>query len=175
MVSGNYGILQQAVVQYTLLNCREVTGVVIGIIGESCTGKSTVAEELAKRLDAKVFTGKEYMKQAKSEAEAKKAFAELLCANEESGEHYIYVITEPEHIAFLPPKAFRILMTAELDVIKERFAQRLNTALPPPVAAMLESKHGMFDGIKHDLKIENAGKSISEVCDSIVKTVSVNT
>ena len=141
---------------------------VIGIIGESCTGKSSVAEELAKRLDAKVFTGKEYMKLAKSEAEAKKTFAELLCANEVSAEHYIYVISETEHIAFLPPKAFRILMTAERDVIKERFAERTNGVLPPPVAAMLESKHGMFDGIEHGLKIENTDKSISEICDSIV-------
>ena len=143
---------------------------VIGIIGESCTGKSAVADELAKRLDAKVFTGKEYMKLAKSEAEAIKAFVHLLHASEEGGENYIYVITETEHIAFLPPKAFRILMTAELDVIKERFAQRLNGTLPPPVAAKLESKHGMFNGIEHDLKIENVGTSITEICDSIVKS-----
>jgi len=141
---------------------------VIGIIGESCTGKSTLTDELAKRLEAKVFSGKEYMKLAKSEPEAKKKFVDLLSANEASAKFYIYVITEMEHLELLPPKAFRILVTAELDVIKERFAKRMNGTLPPPVAKMLEQKHGMFDEIKHDVHVKNGGQNTSEYCDMIL-------
>ena len=49
----------------------------------------------------------------------------------------------------------RILVTAPLDVIQERFAKRTGGKLPPPVAAMLARKHGSFDGEPHDLRVEN--------------------
>ena len=141
---------------------------VIGIIGESCTGKSSIADELSRRLSANVFTGKDYLKLAKTEAAAEKQFIEMLILNENNDNAIIYVITEPEHIAFLPPKAIRVLVTAELDIIKERFAKRMNGKLPPPVAAMLEKKHGMFDNENHDLRIENIKDDIVEVCDRII-------
>lgn len=53
-------------------------------------------------------------------------------------EPFIYVISEKEHLAFLPAGALRILVTAELSVIQERFARRTGGKLPPPLAAMLE-------------------------------------
>ena len=34
---------------------------VIGIIGESCTGKSTLTDKLNSLLDAEVYTGKDYL------------------------------------------------------------------------------------------------------------------
>ena len=43
---------------------------VIGIIGENCTGKSTLAEEIQKRLGGEIVTGKDYLRLAKSEAMA---------------------------------------------------------------------------------------------------------
>ena len=43
---------------------------VIGIIGESCAGKSTLAGELQKAFGGEVVTGKDYLRLAKSEAEA---------------------------------------------------------------------------------------------------------
>ena len=142
---------------------------VIGIIGESCTGKSTIADELSKRMKASVYAGKDYLKLAKNETDARKQFVELLSLSENDADNtVIYVITEPEHIPFLPPKAIRVLVTAELDVIKERFAKRMNGKLPPPVAAMLEKKHGMFDMEKHDLRVENTGDTVVEACDRII-------
>ena len=141
---------------------------VIGIIGESCTGKSTIADELSKMVNASVFSGKDYLKLAKNEADAKRQFVNLLNLSDNNDNTIIYVITEPEHLSFLPPKAIRVLVTAELDVIKERFAKRMNGKLPPPVAAMLEKKHGMFDKEKHNLKIENIGGNTVEVCDQII-------
>ncbi len=110
---------------------------VIGIIGESCTGKSTLAEKLKDLLHAEVYTGKDYLRLAKNEATAKKLFQKRLDETSD-GQPIIYVISEKEHLPLLPPKALRVLVTAELDVIQEMFAQRIGGELPAPVAAMLE-------------------------------------
>jgi len=141
---------------------------VIAIIGESCTGKSTIAGEISKRTNARVITGKDYMQLAKNETNARKQFIELLCASEASDDWIVYVITETNHLSFLPPKALRVLVTADLGVIKERFANRMGGNLPPPVAAMLEQKHGMFDDERHDLRIENVRNNIPDICDEII-------
>lgn len=119
---------------------------VIGIIGESCTGKSTLAEKLAQRLSCETVTGKDYLRLAKNESIARALFQKKLQAAV-AGENIIYVIAEKEHLALLPEGAFRVLVTAELAVIKERFAQRMRGNLPAPVAAMLEKKHGCFDDV----------------------------
>ena len=43
---------------------------VIGIIGENCSGKSTLAEAIQKDIHAEIVTGKDYLRMAKSESEA---------------------------------------------------------------------------------------------------------
>jgi uridine kinase len=62
---------------------------IIGIFGASCTGKSSIADEISKRTGAKLFTGKDYLKFAKSEAEARREFIDMLKANEETGDYFI--------------------------------------------------------------------------------------
>lgn len=74
---------------------------VIGIIGESCVGKSTLAEKLKEKMPAEIYTGKDYLRLARSEAAAKTAF-QLLLQNAVNGEHIIYVISETEHLPLLP-------------------------------------------------------------------------
>ncbi len=139
---------------------------VIAIIGESCTGKSTLADMLAARLGAKIYSGKDYLRLAKGENEAKAAFLKLL---EEAvdGDHLIYVIAEREHLSLVPEKAVRVLVAAELDMIKERFARRMNGHLPPPVAQMLERKHGCFDDIPHSVKYRSGEDDPETVCGQI--------
>lgn len=127
----------------------------IGIIGENCSGKSTLADALSKALGAEVFTGKDYLRLAKSEGEAASLFKEKL-AEAVSGANAIYVISEPEHVAFLPEGAIRILVHADLDTIKERFARRMGGNLPEPVAQMLERKHGIFDDGEYDFRFDGA-------------------
>ena len=46
----------------------------IAIIGESCTGKSTLADKLKQDFNAAVYTGKDYLRLAKSPSEAETAF-----------------------------------------------------------------------------------------------------
>lgn len=139
---------------------------VIGIFGESCTGKSTLADKLKERLNAQVYTGKDYLRLEKSEAAAKRAFQAKL-REAVSGGNIIYVISEKEHLALLPDGSVRILATADLEVIKSRFAERMHGNLPAPVAAILEKKHGCFDMEAHDIHVISGQTDVDEVCRKI--------
>ena len=50
----------------------------IGIIGENCSGKSTLAACIRDVIGAEIITGKDYLRMAKSEQEAKRLFQEKL-------------------------------------------------------------------------------------------------
>ena len=136
---------------------------VIGIIGENCSGKSTLANEIKKEFDAEVITGKDFLRMARSESEAVALFKEKL-QNAVSGENIIYVISEPEHVKLLPDGAVRILVYADIDTIKERFRERMHGNLPAPVAQMLEKKHGMFDGGIYDYRIDGINGDAASLC-----------
>lgn len=136
---------------------------VIGIIGENCSGKSTLANEIKKEFDAEVITGKDFLRMARSESEAVALFKEKL-RNAVSGESIIYVISEPEHVKLLPDGAVRILVYADIDTIKERFRERMHGNLPAPVAQMLEKKHGMFDGGIYDYRIDGVNGDAGSLC-----------
>lgn len=139
---------------------------VIGIFGESCTGKSTLAEKIAASLSCEVFTGKDYLRLAKNENVAKVMFQKKLTAAV-NGETIIYVISEKEHLPLLPEGALRILATADLELIKSRFAQRMRGNLPAPVAAMLEKKHGCFDAESCDIHIVSGETDLDAVVEQI--------
>ncbi len=104
---------------------------VIGIFGESCTGKSTLAEKIAASIPCEVFTGKDYLRLAKNENIAKTLFQKKL-RDAMDGENIIYIISEKEHLPLLPEGALRILLTADLELIKSRFALRMRGNLPAP-------------------------------------------
>ena len=135
---------------------------VIGIFGESCTGKTTLARRIADGIPCELFTGKDWLRLAKNENIARTMFQKKLTAAV-SGENIIYVISEREHLALLPQGAVRILVTADLEQIKSRFAQRMRGTLPPPVAAMLERKHGCFDAEPYDIRVVSGETDLDAV------------
>ena len=139
---------------------------VIGIFGESCTGKSTLAEKIATSFPCEVFTGKDYLRLAKNENIAKVMFQKKLSAAV-SCENIIYVISEKEHLSLLPEGALRILVTADLELIKSRFDKRMRGNLPAPVAAMLEKKHGCFDAEPHDIHVVSGETDLDAVVAQI--------
>ena len=144
---------------------------VISIIGENCSGKSTLAEKIKAELGAEIVTGKDYLRMAKSESEAVSLFREKL-RKAVSGDNIIYVIADPEHVKLLPDGAIRILVTADLETIKERFRARMRGNLPAPVALMLERKHGMFDSGEYDYRFDGAtgdAKSFCEVLKNVMR------
>lgn len=138
----------------------------ISIFGESCTGKSTLADKLAAKYDATIYTGKDYLRLAKNETIARKLFQKKL-TEAVNGENIIYVIAEKDHLNLLPEGCTRILVTADLDTIKARFAQRMRGNLPAPVAAMLERSYGMFDAVPHDYHVISGVTDMDEMIESI--------
>ena len=139
---------------------------VIGIFGESCTGKSTLADKISAKYPCEVFTGKDYLRLAKNENIAKLMFQKKLAAAVH-GDNIIYVISEKEHLPLLPDGAFRILVTADLELIKSRFAQRMQGNLPAPVEAMLEKKHGCFDAEPYDIHVVSGQADLDSVMERI--------
>lgn len=138
----------------------------IGIFGESCTGKSTLAEKLSSVFPCEVFTGKDYLRLAKNENIAKVMFQKKLAAAV-TGENVIYVISETEQLSLLPEGAVRILVTADMELIKSRFAMRMHGNLPAPVATMLERKHGCFDAQPHDIHVISGETDLNAVVGQI--------
>ena len=146
---------------------------VICLFGENCTGKSSIANELAAHLNAELVTGKDYLRLAKSEAEAMRAFTALLSERIVSGQSLVYVASEQDQLALLPADVFRVLVTAELPRIKERFAARMGGTLPAPVEAMLERKHGMFDALPCELHIHTENVSAESAAQQIQSLLSI--
>ena len=144
---------------------------VIGIFGESCTGKSTLAERIAANMPCEVYTGKDYLRLARNENIAKAMFKKKL-NDAFGGGNIIYVISEKEHLGLLPQGALRILVTADLELIKSRFAQRMRGSLPAPVAAMLEKKHGCFDAEPHNIHVISGETELEAVVTGIIAEVS---
>lgn len=138
----------------------------IGLIGESCTGKTTLANKIKDSLGAEIYSGKDYLRLSKNENDAKKLFVQKL-ESAITGDNVIYIIAEPDQLPLLPEGAFRILLTTDLETIKERFAVRMKGKLPAPVAAMLERKHGCFDQESYNFKIHNGSVDIEIVCQQI--------
>lgn len=139
----------------------------IAIFGESCTGKSSLAEKLATGFPCEIYTGKDYLRLAKNENIAKAMFQKKLTAAV-NGDNIIYVIAEKEHLPLLPQGAIRILVTADLELIKSRFAQRMHGNLPAPVAAMLEKKHGCFDAEPFDYHVISSETDLDALCATIL-------
>lgn len=139
---------------------------VIGIIGENCSGKSTLANELKKVIGADIITGKDYLRMAKSENEARALFQEKL-HQALTGGNMIYVISEPEQTAFLPEGSITILVYADIETIKERFKTRMHGNLPVPVANMLEKKHGIFENGTYDYRFNGVTGDAATLCETI--------
>ena len=126
----------------------------IAIIGENCAGKTTLANKINEKLRATIYAGKDYLRLEKNPSAAAETFKATLKASL-TGNNIIYLITEKEHLQLLPEGAFRIVLSAELDVIKERFKARMRGNLPTPVEKMLEAKHGMYDSLDCNLRLDS--------------------
>ena len=107
-----------------------------------------------------------------SEQEAKRLFQEKL-KRAVDGSNIIYVIADPEHIALLPEAAIRILVSADLDTIKERFSARMHGVLPGAVERMLESKHGMFDNETFDYCFDGVSGDAAALCGQLMNRSSL--
>ena len=137
----------------------------IAIIGENCVGKSTLANKINEKLNAKIYSGKDYLRLEKNPDSAVEKFKSIL-KDAVNNHHVIYLITEKEHLSLLPEGTYKIVLTADLDTIKERFKKRMKGNLPAPVEKMLEAKHGVYDDLRCDLRL-NSEYNINTVLSSL--------
>ena len=137
----------------------------IAIIGENCVGKSTLANKINEKLNAKIYSGKDYLRLDKNPDSALEKFKSIL-KDAVNNNHVIYLITEKEHLSFLPEGTYKIVLTADLDTIKERFKKRMRGNLPAPVEKMLETKHGLYDDLQCSLRL-NSEYDINTVLSSL--------
>ena len=128
---------------------------VIGIFGENCAGKTTLAAAIRDAVGGEVVSGKDYLRLARSPQEAERRFRERL-KDAVRGENILYVISEKALLSFLPEGAVRILVDADLETVKARFRQRMRGSLPAPVERMLERNHGLFDAEPRDFRYDGA-------------------
>ena len=146
---------------------------VIALIGENCSGKSTLEEKKKNALGAEIITGKDYLRMARSEGMAEALFKKKLNSAVSCG-GIVYVIADRDLLRLLPDGALRILVSADIDTIKARFASRMNGVLPAPVAAMLERKHGIFDSGEYDFRFDGVNGDADLLCEEIKKRLSSN-
>jgi len=129
-------------------------------MGPSCTGKSSAANELKKLADVQIYTGKDYLRMAKNEQEAWKVFSEELkkAANniDLKAPSIVYIISEKNDVSKIEAieNAVTVKFTADLEVIKSRFAQRMKGNLPAPVEKMLEQQYTNWKDADAKLNID---------------------
>ncbi|MDW7661744.1 MAG: hypothetical protein SCL54_10040 [Bacillota bacterium] len=142
-------------------------------MGQSCTGKSTLADQMKAKFGAEVYSGKDYMRMAKNENEAWKIFCKMLenaAVATDPENILIYVITEKEHLDKLTSLhgIKKVKFNASLEIIKERFAQRMRGNLPLPVEKKLEIQYKEWEVEKGDIVIDTTEDTDVEVLmDSI--------
>lgn len=141
----------------------------VAIIGENCVGKSSLADRISQTINSCIYTGKDYLRLKKNPSEALECFKTMLKESVE-GENIIYLITEQDHLALLPDGAVKIVLTADLETIKERFKARMRGNLPLPLEKMLEANHGVYDAIPCDMRLEE-GYDIDFVLQELTKRI----
>lgn len=128
-------------------------------MGQSCTGKSTMVDKVKAIGDVEVYTGKDYLRMAKSESVAWELFYEKLlnaASNKDSSKGtIIYLITEKTQLKRIIDieGSYKVKFTAPLDTIKSRFSQRMNGKLPQPVEKMLNNQYEEWENIKGDINV----------------------
>lgn len=138
----------------------------IATIGENCVGKSTLAEGICREIGGKIYNGKDFLRLERNPDNAKSTFKTIL-SSAVDGDNVIYVITEREHLDLLPEGAVKIVLTADLEAIKDRFKARMRGMLPPPVDKMLEQNHGKYDDLPCDMKLKSGEYDLSAVIEKL--------
>lgn len=143
--------------------------------GPGCSGKSSVAEIVAQRTGAEVWTGKDYLRLAKNEASARAEFIRRMKAAAEhpslNTESMIYVLTgTPASIPELAEMNHvrTIGFTADIETLKSRFAPRTGGRVPPPVAAMLERAKAASDAVDADSRFDTTDSEAVDIADAII-------
>jgi len=142
--------------------------------GPSCSGKSTVATIIAARTKAELWAGKDYLRLARHEPEAKKLFTDML--RSASGKpdfalgSIIYVVTDLAQADFVieGDTVTTVKFTASPEVLQGRFRKRAGGQLPPGVAEMLDRQAQQSGTEKAQLKFDTSQMHPEIIADAIM-------
>ena len=143
-------------------------------MGQSCTGKSTIANKMKELTGAEIFTGKDYLRMAKDENQAWELFHEMLLnaasKGESSRETIIYIITEKAQLDRIIDikDSFKVKFNTPLDTIKSRFAERMKGNLPQPVEKMLEKQYEEWKSVEGDINVDSSEENDIERIVSLI-------
>jgi len=146
-------------------------------MGPSCSGKSSTASELKKITDVQIYSGKDYLRMDKNENKAWKLFEEKLkeaCNNKDlNSKSIIYVITEKKDILKLKfiDEAITINFTADAEIIKSRFAKRMNGVLPKPVENMIDKQLLEWKDTTAKLYVDTSKDRASDIAKKVYDLV----
>lgn len=142
-------------------------------MGPSCSGKSSAGEELKKLINVQVYAGKDYLRLSKNENDAWKIFSDKLktasCNNDLNSESIVYIISEKNDISKIEciHDAVTVKFTADSEIIKDRFVQRMRGNLPKPVEKMLERQLSDWENVNAMLCVDTSTEKADEAAKKI--------
>lgn len=141
-------------------------------MGPSCSGKSSTAKELKKLTDVQIYTGKDYLRMTKDESSAWGIFEEKLkeasSSKDLNSQSIVYIISEKKDISKLKLiDAITINFTADAEIIKSRFAQRMNGVLPKPVENMIEKQLTEWKDINAKLHVDTSNNNAKDIAQKV--------
>lgn len=146
------------------------------LFGPSCSGKSSVASIIRDRRGASVWTGRDYLRLAKSEQRAWRSFLDLLIAaagnSGMSEDSIVYVAADVGYVRRVVEQAHGavpVRLVADLATLESRFAPRVGGAISPAIRAMLKRSRDAAAEEPAALAFDTTKMSGEEVAESILK------
>lgn len=141
--------------------------------GPSCSGKSSAAGAVRRKLNAQIYTGKDYLSLANEENMAWDEFKKILNMSLMPRCNVIYIITEKDRLSELRQwKNVKICrFEADLNILEERFAKRTSGKLPQSISDMLKRQTQVWMNESADLVIDTSKCSEAFVLKKLEKFV----
>lgn len=142
-------------------------------MGPSCSGKSSTAKELKKLIDVQIYSGKDYLRMAKNENDSWKIFERKLkesCDDRElNSQSIVYVISDKKDISKIKfiDDAITVNFIADAEIIKSRFAQRMNGNLPKPIEIMIEKQLSEWKDVTSKLHVDTSTNNAKDIAKKV--------
>lgn len=145
-------------------------------MGPSCTGKSSVAELIGSRPNIQIVTGKEYLRLSSDENEAWCLFLDQIkTAVLSHDETIIYLLDDTAKVQDLMQISgvHLVKFSASLDVIRDRYENRLQGKLPGIAVKMLSTQKMMWDTVQCAHHVDTShGLGVKEVAREVIEKLS---
>lgn len=149
---------------------------VLVFYGPSCSGKSSAARSIAERTGATIWTGKDYLRLAKTEPAAWKEFVRLLARAARSSrlslDSIVFVTTDPatlmRHVGDLGT-VYWVRFDASLETLAKRFALRIGGSVSPPMRTMLERSREATLASPADLLVDSTERTQRSIVEEVLR------